>query len=220
MITAIIEPKPDTDKQQALLDRVDSLLDLAREAANALDKNYVEIGQALLAVQAEKAWMLREHSWDAYILACGKRFKRSRTSLYGYVSVAERLLPYIPAEALVGMGISKSQPLAQYVKRKPELDSVTLKEALDDTISAEDFRAKLAERLHDAPDKEKWFEVPGFFVTAEERAELLRAYDIAARTEPPIPRETPDRIRAKIIQQRLAMNYLAEFEAEILQGGH
>jgi hypothetical protein len=216
----IIKVTPeDALRQQALLNRVDSLLDSARENQEALHRNYIEIGAALLEVQKTKAWVLRERSYDSYVMACGKRFSRGRSALYGYVSVVERLSPYVKDGQLVEMGISKSQPLAQYVKQTGKKPPESLiNKALDPEVSVEQFRADIARETHQPENpKAKWFDLGGFYCTADERREIERAFDVATRVDPPIPDETPEIIKRKEIIQRFAMEFLSQYETT-LQG--
>jgi hypothetical protein len=181
----IIKVTPeDALRQQALLNRVDSLLDSARENQEALHRNYIEIGAALLEVQKTKAWVLRERSYDSYVMACGKRFSRGRSALYGYVSVVERLSPYVKDGQLVEMGISKSQPLAQYVKQTGKKPPESLiNKALDPEVSVEQFRADIARETHQPENpKAKWRAI-GFFCTDDEYEEIERAFALARRED-------------------------------------
>src|SRR5271165_1107428 len=107
----------DRQKQELLLDRVDSLLDETRLGQERLHRNFIEIGIALLEVDKSRAWMLRSHSSDAYIKSCETRFGKGRTALYSFKSVAEHLLPHLSADRLLAIGISKAQPLAQYIRQ-------------------------------------------------------------------------------------------------------
>src|ERR1700733_7845704 len=185
-------------EHETLLVRVDSLLDEARENQARLASNYVEVGILMLEVRETKAWISRSRSWDQYVLDCGQRMGRKRTVLYGVTSVAEQLGPHFDQKQLMTMGISKSQPLAQYVKltgKKPPEHLVN--SALDPTVNVEEFRSQLSQARHEKPEgKEKWRELGGFYASAEEWAEIQRAFAYA-RVMDEITEDTPDMIVQK-----------------------
>lgn len=199
----ILRANPDETKaQEALLARVDTLLDDARIGQQRLHENYVEIGLAMLEVKTMKAWLVRTHSWDAYVLVCGQRLGKKRTALYGYTSVAEQLGPHVAPKQLVTMGISKSQPLAAYVKTSGKQPSPALLEAaLDASVGVEEFRAALSEARHEKPEGEgKWFDLGGFYCTPPEREEIERAFRYAAVMDEIPENEAETVVRKRTIQ--------------------
>jgi hypothetical protein len=194
-----------------LLARVDSLIDEARTSEEKLHRDFLEIGVAMLEVQKAKAWLSRAKSWDSYVMDCGKRFGRGRTALYSYVSVAERLLPHMPAAQLVGMGISKAQPLAQYARlHDGKLPENLVESAIDPSVGLEEFKATVAEAQNEKPEKGKWFQIPGFFVTSEEQEEIERGLSRATEIEP-LPEICPDWLRSKIQIQRIVAEFLSTY---------
>ena len=216
-MTAIIEKVSPAERKKAesLLSRVDSLLDRTRAAQDQLYQDYVEIGVALMEVQESKAWLVREfHSYDAYIKGCEERFGRGRTALYGYKSVAERLLPSIGKEDLISIGIGKSQPLAAYVKRTgKQPNDVLLAAARNPEIGVDEFKATIAEQLHEKPEPSgKWYEIGGFYCSPSEKQEIQRGFEVAATTDPPISPDLPDWAHRKAVIQRLVMEFLATYE--------
>jgi hypothetical protein len=182
MSTAIEAIQIFDTRHEELLVHVDGLLDAARENRAKLDQSYVEVGLGLLAVKKAQAWKLREHSWDAYIKSCEARFGKGRTTLYAGVSVAEQLGPHIEPKQLVAMGISKSQPLAQYVKQTGKLPATLLEAALDSTVGVDQFRADIATATHQPTEKTKWRSF-GFFCDDGEWSEIQRAFALARRED-------------------------------------
>jgi hypothetical protein len=198
-------------RNQELLAAVDSLLDETRVTEDRLHRNFLEIGVAMLAVQKAKAWLARAKSWDSYVMDCGKRFGRGRTAIYSYTSVAERLLPHMPAKQLVEIGISKAQPLAQYAKRLTgKLPENLIESAINPEVGVEEFRASIAEVQHDKPEKGKWFDLGGFFCTADERIEIESGLERAETIEP-LPEDTPAWLARKIAIQRLIAEFLSTY---------
>lgn len=206
----VVSPAEFTRNEQ-LLAAVDSLLDETRATEDRLHRNFLEIGVAMLAVQKAKAWLSRAKSWDSYVMDCGKRFGRGRTALYGYTSVAERLLPHMPAKQLVEMGISKAQPLAQYARfHEGKLPANLVNKAVDPEVGTEEFRAAVAETQNQKPENGKWYQIPGFFVTPEEKEEIERGLRVAGEVEP-LPEDCPEWLKTKITVQRLVAEFLSTY---------
>jgi len=198
-------------RNEDLLAAVDSLLDETRATEDRLHRNFLEIGVAMLAVQKAKAWLARAKSWDSYVMDCGKRFGRGRTALYGYTSVAERLLPHMPAKQLVEMGISKAQPLAQYARHhEGKLPANLVNKAIDSGVGTEEFKAAVAETQNEKPENGKWYQIPGFFVTPEEKEEIERGLSRAGNVEP-LPKDCPEWLKVKITVQRLVAEFLSTY---------
>ena len=201
-------------KQEQLLARVDSLLDDSRATQEHLHKNFIQIGIALLEVDKSRAWTLRAKSSDQYIKDCEGRFGKGRTALYGFKSVAENLLPHVSEQKLLEMGISKAQPLAQYIKQKGgKLPERLVNKAIDPQIGVEQFRAEIAETLHEKPESGKWYEfLAGFYVTPEEKAEFERAIS-AAKAQIELPENCSEWLERKLVAQAMAAECLSSWGA-------
>ena len=204
--------KVDVAQQKALLSKVDRLLESARSGMDNLSRTYVEIGVALDAVENAKAWLLVARSYDSYIKDhCEPKFGKSRTQLYNYRSVAKNLLPHMPAEKLLEIGISKAQPLAQYVRRSGgKLPENLVESAIDPQVGVEEFKAAVAESQHEKPEKGKWYEIPGFYVTADEKIELDYGLELAETIEP-LPADAPVWLARKVAVQRLVMEFISTY---------
>jgi hypothetical protein len=202
------------ERQEQLLARVDLLLDDSRATQEHLARNFIQIGIALLEVDKSRAWTLRSHSSDGYIKSCEARFGKGRTALYGFKSVAENLLPHVSEKKLLAMGISKAQPLAQYTKRSGgKLPENLIKSALDPEVGVEEFRASIAETLHEKPESGKWYEfLSGFYVSAEEKAEFERAI-AAAKTQTELPENCSEWLERKLIAQTFVAECLSSWGA-------
>jgi hypothetical protein len=216
MIAQEIEPvSPEArKKQELLLDKVDALLDETRLGQEKLHRNFIQIGIALLEVDKSRAWTLRSHSSDGYIKSCETRFGKGRTSLYGFKSVAENLLPHLPEQKLLEMGISKAQPLAQFTKRSGgKIPKDLVSKAIDPKVGVEEFRASIAETLHEKPESGKWFEfLAGFYVTPEEKVEFERAIQ-AAKNQIELPENCSEWLERKLVAQAMAAECLSSWGA-------
>jgi hypothetical protein len=196
---------------EELLARVDRLLDEARAGRECLERTFMDIAIALDEVEKSRAWLSVAHSYDAYIKFCEARFGKSRTQLYGYRSVAKNLLPAVSKEQLLTIGISKAMPLAQYSKRKNgKLPASLINKALDGQVGVEEFKAAVAETQHEKPERTKWFDMQGFYVTADEKIEIEAGLERAETIEP-LPDNCPDWLVRKIVVQRLIAEFLSTY---------
>src|ERR1700689_1892163 len=171
MFTQSIERASEEEhkKQELLLEKVDALLDETRPGQERLHRNFIQIGIALLEVDRSKAWTIRRHSSAGYIKSCEARFGKGRTALYGFKSVAENLLPHLPEQKLLEIGISKAQPLAQYVKRTGKTPPENLlSDAGNPEVGVDEFKSSIAEAQNEKPEKGKWYDFGGAFLTADE----------------------------------------------------
>jgi len=201
----------DRQKQEQLLDRVDALLDETRLGQEKLHRNFIQIGIALLEVDRSHAWALRAKSSDQYIKFCETRFGKGRTALYNFKSVAENLLPHVSEQKLLTMGISKAQPLAQYARKSGgKLPKNLVESAIDPKVGVEQFRAEIAEQLHEKPEKGTWFEIGGFYLTADEKIEIEMGLERAETIEP-LPADAPVWLARKVAIQRLIAEFLSTY---------
>ena len=197
---------------RALLARVDELLDRARLGREALNSTYIEIGIALDEVENTKAWMEVARTYDSYIKDhCEVRFGKSRTQLYAYRSAAKYLLPHVSAKQLVEIGATKAAPLAQYAKRHDgQLPESLIESASNPNVGVEEFKATVAETQNENPEKGKWFQIPGFFVTPEEKEEIERGLSRAGDVKP-LPEDCPEWLKTKITVQRMVAEFLSTY---------
>jgi hypothetical protein len=204
----------DVERQKEILAEVDKLLDSAREGRESLNRTYVEIGAALCQVEKYKAWLLTDHSFEAYIKRCEERFGKSRTQLFAYKSCAQNLLPYLSSEKLVEIGISKAQPLATFVKNSGKKPPAKLLAAAENPkVGVEEFRASIAETLHEKPESGKWYEfLSGFYVTPEEKAEFERAIQ-AAKAQIELPENCSEWLERKLVAQAMTAECLSSWGA-------
>jgi len=210
-----IEVVSKTDKaaQRALLARADSLLDKSRASYESLARYQIELGIVLTEIQKSRAWLLTGcKTLDEYIKSCEEKFGRGRSALYNYRNIAEYLLPTVPEEDLIAIGVTKAQALASFVKKKrrPPTDKL-LSDAKNPKVGIEEFRATIAEATHDKPEKGTWYEFGGAFVTPEEKEEFERGFASAATTDPALPTDVPDWLARKLVLQRLIAEFFSAY---------
>ena len=114
-------------------------------------------------------------------------------------------------EQLIEIGISKAMPLAQYTKRHAgKLPENLIESAINPKVGVEEFQSSLQESQYEKPEKGKWFQIPGFFVTPEEKEEIDRGLRTAEAVEP-LPEDCPDWLKSKITVQRLVAEFLSTY---------
>lgn len=189
--------------------------------------NWVRLGELLLRVRSKQFWLLWADeqgqsfkSFSTYIQSLHGRVHKGRTQLYHCVGVAEKLLPFVSAEQLQAMGISKATVLKEAVAQTGRRPSETMiAKAVDPDVDIEELEATVFEEQHVKPEKkQRYWKLGGFYVTPDEKKEIEHAFDIARRTDPVIPKSTAEWAVLKEIMQRFAREYLATYEQAVQQG--
>src|SRR5271157_45320 len=217
-IEIIVPPEPGS--ALALKEKIDTLIVQISDGQWNLGKKFVELGQALLEVRSQKYWQgWGYETFGAFIDMVTEKLDRGRAQIYGYIGTVEKLLPSIGEDQLVEMGISKANDLARVVRAGKVILPALLTKALDPNCDVSEFKAAVQTELHqENPEKGKWRDVGGFYATPEEKEEILRGFDIAARTDPVIASDLPDHARRKEVMQRLVREYLATYESAVATG--
>jgi hypothetical protein len=166
----------------------------------ALEQSWVRLGILLSKFKQQEHWrVLGYQTYDSFIHELKVKFKRGRTILYGYVGAVEALLPIMNEEAIEKIGISKALELKRAQKQlngKPLPASVIITAASKE-VTASDLRAELAKVTHATEEpKGTWFDLQGFFITADERAEFKEAF-LATESLLGLSNTVPDHIRRK-----------------------
>jgi hypothetical protein len=213
----------ETDREEAkqAAKEIDELLDEIKSGELCLATNYAKLGNQLLKIRSKKHWIaLGFRSFGSYIESIKERIDKGRTQLYMFISVAEKLLPSIAEEDLNRMGISKALELQRIVAQtgmKPPQDLI--ERALNPVTTREQLRGEVFKHLHCPEDEQgTYWDLGGFYVTPEERKEINRGFDIAARVDPVVPLDWPEHARKKEIMQRLIREFLSTYEQLVERG--
>lgn len=164
-----------------------------------LEQSWIRLGLLLSEFKASESWRpLGYQTFDVFMDELKVKFNRGRTQLWGYLSVAEYLLPTISAEKLEEMGIAKALELKRALKR---LDGKPLPQALIDLAlgngTTKELRGEIGKALNDAPEPAgTWFDMDGFFMDPSERAEFKEIWHVAEGLLG-LKKEIPDHIRRK-----------------------
>jgi hypothetical protein len=165
-----------------------------------LEQSWMRLGGMLATFKAAECWRALGYvTFDDFMAELKTKYNRGRTVLYGYLSVAEHLLPGISAEKLEEMGISKALELKRAQKKlngKP-LPPALIEAALNTTVTTKELRGDIGRALNLVEEPSgTWFDLDGFFMDKAERDEFKEVF-VATEMLLNLSKTTPDHIRRK-----------------------
>lgn len=187
---------------------------LGEASANeiVLEQSWMRLGELLLKFKQGECWRpLGFTSFENFMLSLRDKYKRGKTQLWSYLTVAEKLLPSIPSDVLEEIGISKALELKRAITQnggKPIPPELIAKARLVD-ITIKQLRAELGKAFNFAPDdKGTWFDLGGFFISPDERKEFVAGVKLTI-TLLGIKKDIPEHIQRK----EIFLNWMREFAA-------
>ena len=179
----------------------------------SLDSNFVKLSQLIDEVRRKKYWLLGDFkNFGEYIADCEARYGLKHSQLYVGMKVTRNLLPSVPEQDLVDMGISKAGVLSKYVEQSGQksIPKEILDAAKNRKVGRDELDAQVNSRLHNVvPEKGRWLALGGFFCDDSERQEIEDALDLAASVDPVIPVDLPEWMQSKERYLRLAREFIA-----------
>lgn len=165
---------------------------LTRNTANEvqLEMGWLQLGRMLTDFKAKEHWRglaapdgVLYNSFDDFMEDLKFRWQRSRSQLWAYQACAEKLLPFMPAEVLDEIGISKAQELKWALSKGATLDDVVIEAARSRTTTVKELRGILAQLLSIPDDRMPgtWFDFEGTYFTKEDRLEFDECWEVTAR---------------------------------------
>jgi hypothetical protein len=167
---------------------IDELLSLISAHELRLAKSYARLGSKLKEMKANFYWMsLGYERFSSYLEFIRGKIGRERSQVYAILSVAEALLPAMTEEQLETVGITRAHELRRLLKEGGTLQARILDPEGGETptdvrimdyaarpgVTAKQLRVKVNELLHVTEDVPGlWFDVGGFYATADERKEI------------------------------------------------
>ena len=199
--------------------KIFNVLENTTQQTFTLEQSWIRLGVLLSSFKAQEYWrQFKEYpTFDDFISELKHRFNRGRTVLYGYLAVAEVLLPTMSADVLEKMGISKALELKRALKTldgKP-LPAGLLEAALDPSKTTTELRGAIGSALHITEEpKGTWLDLQGFFMLPDERKEFKEAF-LATEGLLGLSNSLPDHIRRKCViiawMQEFYGTHAAEF---------
>ena len=197
----------------ALQEAIYRQLDEIGNTEVGLGRGYVHLGRLLLTYRERVDY----ESFKQFMVEISNRYNRKKTALWGYVTVAEKLLPIIDAATLEAIGISKALELQRALKKSGKtLPQEIINAASKQETTIKELRAELARAFGFAPDDNTgvWLDFGGAFLTKEERDEFF----LAVRTTKAmlgLKDEVPDHIQRKAIFQAWSQEFVGTHSAEV-----
>lgn len=197
-----------TELREAIYTQLEGL----STAEVTLDHGYARLGGLLAEFKRIEAWRtLGYGSFDQFMSELHTRFNRQRSQVYAYCGVAEKLLPYVSANDLDNMGISKAQEIKRALSGGTgrKVTEEVLAAALNPKVTIKELRAILAVTFSITDDnrpKGTWFDFDGCFFEPDERKFFVDAVKMTTALlglKPNVP--------AHIQRKEIFMAWAAEF---------
>lgn len=204
-----------------VLEQIDTLIQRLLAAESNLDHGYAKLGMLLTDVSEQELWREDFQSFDQYLSSLTEKYHRGRTSLYQYFSAVREMRPYLSEEQMNVMGISK---LSVLKKATRELgfppNTAVMETALDPQTTVSDVRKAVAQNHKLTPEEQEgtWYDLGGFFASAEERLVIRSAFEASWRTDPVVQKTVKESVRLKEGLLRLSMEYLATHSEGVESG--
>jgi hypothetical protein len=165
-----------TAEANEIYEQVRSLIAANQQHQVGLESNFVEIGIRLAAIKANRYWkMWKFQNFSSFMLSLDSRSKN-----YASMGVALDLLPVVPKENLVAIGIGKAALLRQLMRHGKRLSEELLAEAR--SLTKEQLEGRVAQELGLVKEeKSPWFAFGGANLSPEESAEFLRTVNLVVR---------------------------------------
>jgi hypothetical protein len=209
----ILEPPTKAQKEEAhkIHQQILAIMNEAHAKEAELQSSYIKLGSLIFTMQAKSLWIpLNYSTWTEYFTFLQEKFDSSRSSLYAYMSIAKTLQPIVGEKKLLDMGVTKAGDLKKAVVASGKAPSPEiLAQAVNPKISTKQFRQDLFEEMHvkDHNEKGTWFDMGGFYLTPDEKIELLETLDLAKNIDPPIPNSLPEHVQRKAAIMRLVHEF-------------
>lgn len=181
-----------------------------------IERSIARLGTLMLRIQEQKFWVeLGFSSWGSFCEDVRSRLELGRTQLFQYVSVARSLLPVMSEDELAEIGITKAIELKKYSNLTGKRPSTELI-AYSKHCSVAETRARIFLECHGIPaEKQKYFDLGGFYCTDDEKEEIEYVFSLAAQVDPPISSELSEPARKKEVILRLVQEFRSTYDHTI-----
>jgi hypothetical protein len=167
-----------TEEAEAIRTQLSSFIASNQTHNTDLESNYVEIGDRLAVVRSERYWLL----WGFKNFSAFMKSLESRTKNFHSLGVARDLLPLIPKDDLVKIGISKAALLRKMVKGGKSISAELIEIAKTKTKEELEGAVETELGIVQAEDKGQWFSFGGARMEDGEREEFLRTMNTVIRS--------------------------------------
>jgi hypothetical protein len=214
-IEAVIEQPFTTKEEQAatkLKAEIDTLLGSIAALERSLSQDWVKLGHYLHEVRERKFWILFGYkSFGSYIMEIGEKVGKGRSRLYQSVGIVEKL-PGVTDSELTEIGISKASELCKLTAAGKSVPQELIAKAKRPETTIDQVREDVFNTLHSTPEaKGRYYDLGGFYCSAEEKAEIDLGFQAALRVDPAVPQELPEWAQRKEALTRMVREFLATY---------
>lgn len=193
---------------------------LSAASANeiVLEQSWMTLGAMLANFSAGEYWRdLGYESFPQFMLELRDKYKRGKTQLWAYFSVAKFLLPTIPAAQLEEMGISKAMELKKALEKSGKALPVEIIDAARQRATTiKEVRAMLGQALNlpDTHEPGSWFDFDGCYMTPDECKEFVGAVKMTL-TLLGTKKELAEHVQRKAVFMAWLQEYVGTHSAEV-----
>ena len=226
-------PPLNRDAALELGEKIDALLSSINAHEIRLARSYARLGGYLREVKQQQFWITYGFDrFSTYLEQIRERIGRQRSQVYGYLSVAETLLPLMSEEDLERVGITRAYELRRLVlgggsleatlpqtEEEKDQPSVRIMDyAADPKVTAALLHVKVNELLHvhEGP-RGPWLELNGFYATADERKEIDQFWALG-RQVLQIPAEAEEYEAKKQIFMAAVREFVGTYSGRLSDG--
>ena len=182
--------------------------DLANSYVEA-ERGFVQLGWMILEASEMQYWAIRYDNFTDYLKTVAQISGRTVSQLRQYFLTVRDLSNEFSAEQLTQMGITKAIKVRQSKDTALVIPPTIRTAALDNTVTAKELQRIIKETLKLPEEVEgDWYELDGFYVTAEQRATLEQALDVAKHTEPLTKSTVSESAQSLDVMMKFAMEFL------------
>lgn len=202
---------------EALRQAIYEQLGAAAENETVLEHSWMKLGALLVKFKAAEYWRtLGYQTFADFMLELRDKYNRGRTQLWSYLTVAEKLLPIIPAATLEEIGITKALEIKRALASGKTIPPEIIEAARKQTTTIKELRAALGAALNFSMGGQPgtWFDFNGTYLTAEEREEFRQAVKLTI-TLLEIAPHVPEHIQRKEIFFAWLREFIGTHAAEV-----
>ena len=203
------EDKTMSESNPTILLRVENQAKEMAKAEQLCERGYAHLGYLLLEVAQMQYWRVHFNTFRDYLKNISLVAKKTPEQLQRYFLTVRDLIDDFKPEELELMGITKAMRLRQAKDYAIVLPSAIITAALDPKVSAKELKKIISTTLLIPDEEGDWMDLEmEFMVTAEQRALIEQAIEVAQHTEPLTKSTISKSAQMLDVMQKFAMEFL------------
>lgn len=187
------------------------VIDQAMEMGKVTDKwerGYAQLGWLILEVAEMQYWRIHYATFREYLESVSPAAKKTPAQLQRYFLTVRDLNDTFKLPELESIGITKAMLLRNAKDYALVLPRPIVEAALNVNTTAKDLKKVISTTLRMPEDEGDWMEIESFMVTAEERATIEQAIEVARHTEPLTKAGISESAQMKDVMTKLSQEFL------------